>query len=26
VNEQFFAQFPKVGEVGEYRLYKITAQ
>jgi hypothetical protein len=26
VNEQFFAQFPKVGEVGEYRLYKITTQ
>ena len=23
VNESFFARFPKVGEVGEYRLYKI---
>lgn len=23
VNEQFFSRFPKVGEVGEYRLYKI---
>jgi hypothetical protein len=24
VNEQFFSRFPVVGEVGEYRLYKIT--
>jgi hypothetical protein len=24
VNEQFFSKFQKVGEVGEYRLYKIT--
>ncbi len=24
VNEAFFSRFPKVGEVGEYRLYKIT--
>ena len=24
VNEQFFSRFPKVSEVGEYRLYKIT--
>ena len=24
VNEQFFSRFQMVGEVGEYRLYKIT--
>ena len=24
VNEQFFSRFQLVGEVGEYRLYKIT--
>lgn len=24
VNEQFFSSFPKVGEVGAYRLYKTT--
>jgi uncharacterized membrane protein len=24
VNDQFFSRFTKVGEVGEYRLYKIT--
>ena len=24
VNEQFFARFTKIGEVGEYRLFKIT--
>ena len=23
VNEQFFSQYPKIGEVGEYKLYKI---
>jgi uncharacterized membrane protein len=24
VNDQFFSRFAKVGEIGEYRLYKIT--
>ena len=26
VNEQFFSQYPKIGEVGEYKLYKIQRQ
>ncbi|HEX8070307.1 MAG TPA: hypothetical protein VF546_10175 [Pyrinomonadaceae bacterium] len=25
VNEQFFARYPLIGEIGEYRLYKIAA-
>ena len=24
VNEQFFSQFSKIGEVGEYRLFKVA--
>ncbi len=24
VNDQFFSRFTKIGEVGDYRLYKIT--
>ena len=24
LNEQFFSRFQEVGEIGEYRLYKIT--
>ena len=26
VNEQFFSQYPKIGEVGEYTLYKVQRQ
>ena len=26
VNEQFFSQYPKIGEVGEYKLYKVQRQ
>lgn len=26
VNEQFFSRYPKVGEVGEYKLYKVQRQ
>jgi hypothetical protein len=26
VNEQFFSQYPKIGEVGEYSLYKVERQ
>jgi hypothetical protein len=26
VNEQFYSQFPKIGEVGEYKLYKVQRQ
>ena len=26
VNEQFFSQYPKVGEIGEYTLYKVQRQ
>jgi hypothetical protein len=26
VNEQFFSQYPEIGEVGEYKLYKVQRQ
>jgi len=26
VNEQFFSRYPKVGEVGDYTLYKVQRQ
>jgi len=26
VNEQFFSEYPKIGEVGEYKLYKVQRQ